>query len=93
MVRKDLVELAFLSPAGAYRTVRRLSTAKLSAGAVQSLRLLVDTSVVEIYVNGGEKTFTTRWYPEDISKLHVASTLDAEHRAWTMGSMTYGIRG
>lgn len=93
MVRHDMLELAFLSPAGAYRTVRRLSTSKLSAGSVQSLRLLVDTSVVEIYVNGGEKTLTTRWYPERIDQLRVSSTLPGEHRAWAMGAMTFGIRG
>ena len=89
MVSDGLLELAFLSPAGAYRTVRRLRVSDLSAGRVTDLRVLVDTSVVEIYVNGGEKTLTTRWYPERIDLLHVASTLPATHRAWTMRAATF----
>ena len=69
--------------------MRRLRVSDLSAGRVTDLRVLVDTSVVEIYVNGGEKTLTTRWYPERIDLLHVASTLPATHRAWTMRAATF----
>ena len=36
----DVLELAFLSPAGRFRTVSRLPLEKLSAGRVESLRVL-----------------------------------------------------
>ena len=44
---------------GAGRTVR---TAPV--GALRNLRILADTSALEIFVNDGETVLTTRWYPE-----------------------------
>ena len=92
MISGDLLELAFLSPAGAFRTVRRLRAQDLSAGAFRDLRVLVDTSVVEVYVNGGEATITTRWYPQDIDRLHLSSTLSGRHQAWGMESMCFEVQ-
>ena len=55
-----------------------------------SLRVLVDTSIVEIFVNDGEVTMTTRWYPQDTGKLRVTSTVPCEcATAWKMGSYTF----
>lgn len=85
----DMLELDFQSPAGRWRTNRRLPLSALSAGCVTDLRILVDTSVIEIYINGGEKTMTTRWYPLEINKLYVTSTLQAHYSAWEMG--TFGF--
>lgn len=89
IVLDDMVELDFQSPSGRWRTNRRLKLSDLSAGKVESLRIMVDTSVIEIYINGGEKTMTTRWYPLTIDNLHVTSTFDAHHRAWEMGGYTF----
>ena len=50
---------------------------------------MVDTSVVEIFVNGGEATMTTRWFPLDITKLAVTSTLKGEHHAWQQHGWTF----
>jgi len=75
-------ELVFHSHAGRFRSVRRLPFTALSAGKVESLRIMVDTSCVEIFVNGGEATMTTRWFPLDIKNLAVTSTLQGEHHAW-----------
>ncbi|MDO4294111.1 MAG: glycoside hydrolase family 32 protein [Eubacteriales bacterium] len=41
---------------------RSLRRARLNR--LESVRILADTSLVEIYVNGGELVFTTRYYPE-----------------------------
>ena len=46
----------------------------------------MDTSIVEIYVNGGEVTMTTRWYPESVDELRVSSSLKGRHQGWEMGS-------
>lgn len=90
MVHGDTCELAFLSPAGRFRSVRRLPLAALSAGRVESIRAVIDTSVIECFVNGGEVTLTTRWFPLDIDSLSVTSTFAARStRAWEMGSFTF----
>ena len=90
MVHGDTCELAFLSHAGRFRSVRRLPLSKLSAGRVESIRAIIDTSVVEFYINGGEVTLSTRWFPLDIEQLAVTSTFAAEStRAWNMGSFTF----
>ena len=91
LVCDQMLELCFHGAAGAHRGVRRLLASTLSAGRVESLRMLVDTSIVEVFVNGGEVTLTTRWYPQDVSELCVTSTLPGEHRAWEMGC--YGFAG
>ena len=38
--------------------------AHIPSGKVEALRILADTTAVEIYVNGGEVVFSTRYYPE-----------------------------
>ena len=82
-------ELVFHSHAGRYRSVRRLLLSNLTAGKVESLRIMVDTSVVEIFVNGGEAAMTTRWFPLDITKLAVTSTLKGDHHAWNQHGFTF----
>ena len=84
VINDDDAELVFHSHAGRYRSVRRLPLSRLSAGSVKSLRVMVDTSVVEIFVNGGEVTMTTRWFPLDIKNLAVTSTIQGAHRAWSL---------
>lgn len=60
-------ELKFLSDAGCGRTLRsaRMRTAD---PALRTLRVLRDTSLLEIYVNDGELVFTTRWYPKSVQE-------------------------
>lgn len=36
--------------------------------ALRTLRVLRDTSLLEIYVNDGELVFTTRWYPKSVQE-------------------------
>jgi beta-fructofuranosidase len=86
----DMIELAFHGIAGGYRTVRRLPVAELSAGKLEDVRMVVDTSAIEIYINGGEKTMTTRWWPQEITNLSVTSTFNAEETyAYEMGRFTF----
>ena len=82
-------ELVFHSHAGRFRSVRRLPLTALSAGKIESLRIMVDTSCVEIFVNGGEATMTTRWFPLDIKNLAVTSTIEGEHHAWNQHGWTF----
>ena len=93
LLHGDMLELDFQSPSGRWRTNRRLPLSALSAGRVTDLRILVDTSVIEIYVNGGEKTMTTRWYPLEVTDLHVTSDLQALHGAWEMGAFVFNNVG
>lgn len=55
------ISLALSEKAGAGRKVRK---AHIPSGKVEALRILADTTAVEIYVNGGEIVFSTRYYPE-----------------------------
>ena len=55
------VILTLSETAGAGRKERK---AHVPSGKLESLRILADTTAVEIYVNGGEVVFATRYYPE-----------------------------
>ncbi len=52
-------QIEFHGAAGAGRAVRKAKTDSL-----KSLRILADTSAVEIYLNDGETVFSTRYYPD-----------------------------
>ena len=54
---KEVIRLFFTNDCGSGRTERK---AKLSS--LKSIRILVDTSLMEIYINEGELVFTTRYY-------------------------------
>ena len=47
---------------------RRQRNAILPSGSLKELRMLVDTTAVEIYLNHGEIVFSTRYYPEKMSQ-------------------------
>ena len=53
--------LTLSEKAGAGRKVRK---AHVPSGVIESIRVLADTTAVEIYVNGGEVVFSSRYYPE-----------------------------
>lgn len=64
-------KLWFSDNTGCGRTER-----KAKAERVKNLRIWVDTSSVEIFVNEGEKVFTTRFYP-DSDKIALAMHADS----------------
>lgn len=53
----ETAELKFLDNSGSGRTVRRGKLEELF-----ELKIMMDTSMLELYINGGEMVFTTRWF-------------------------------
>lgn len=71
----ELLSVAFAGDAGAGRT-RRVAR----MGEVSDLRILVDTSAVEVFANGGATVFATRWYPSpERDGMTVSLTGTQEH--------------
>lgn len=67
------------SPAAAGRTER-----SCAMDAVRNLRILVDSSCLEIFLNEGEQVFTTRWFPTE-ETFTVRTDADCEIiQAWHM---------
>lgn len=65
------------------RTIRRAYVTDL-----REVRILVDTSIVEIYLNHGEAVFTTRWYPKQKSvKITVQGESISEYLLWELAEM------
>ena len=64
---------------------RRLRQARVEG--LRELRILADTSALEIYLNGGETVFTTRWYPGQENLRRLLLETEAEGCLWEMDSM------
>lgn len=75
---EGLCRLEFLSAAGAGRGRRVLRLA-----ALRALRLIADSSLLELYLNGGEKVMTSRYYPERRGQTLRLSGVAAA-RGWTL---------
>ena len=74
------VRLEFLDErVGAGRTVR-----ETACDEVRDLRVLVDDSAVEVFVNDGALAFATRWFPRSPS-LEIALGGTAPATVWEMG--------
>lgn len=54
------VTLILSEHAGAGRRIRK---AQIPSGKLEEIRILADTTAVEIYINHGEVVFSTRYYP------------------------------
>lgn len=52
--------------------------------AVRDLRVLVDSSAVEVFVNGGELALATRWFPRS-ERLTLVQRGQALLHIWEMG--------
>ena len=85
----DVLEISFADG----RLTVRFADDEVAAGRPQRqvpidtlsrLRVVVDTSAVEIYANGGAEVFSTRWFPTG-EKLTVRSTFEAaQAQAWPL---------
>ena len=85
----DVLEISFADG----RLTVRFANDEVAAGRPQrqvpidtlsDLRVVVDTSAVEIYANGGAEVFSTRWFPTG-EKLTVCSTFEAaQAQAWPL---------
>lgn len=60
-------------------------TRRADIGQVRSLRVLADSSSLELFVNGGEAVLTARYYPEPQSRGIEFSGMEPE--IWTMNEM------
>ena len=69
-----------LAQGGAGRTVRYADV-----DAVKSLRVLADTSSLEIFINGGQQMMTTRYYPAPEACGIVLDGAEAD--IWAMGAL------
>lgn len=67
------ITLTFLNDTGAGRTCRRARLPKGQKG-IKELRILKDTSMLEIYINHGELVFTTKYFPPDVTKTDLSLT-------------------
>lgn len=56
---KEIAEIGFSEIAGAGRNKRKAKVSELN-----NIRILADTSAVELYLNDGEIVFSTRYYPD-----------------------------
>lgn len=61
--------LAIDPSAGFWRTVRTIAVPEL-----HSLRLLVDESALELFVNSGERVMASRFFPKSLSSLRLEGT-------------------
>lgn len=80
------VSLRLSEIAGAGRIVRN---AEIPSGKLTDIRVLVDTTAVEIYLNGGEVVFSTRYYPAE-QKHKVKICADKMHgKIYKLNKMTF----
>lgn len=77
--KNGMMELSFQGDSGAGRTVRRGRLTEL-----REIRVLCDTSAVEIYVNRGEAVFTTRYYPPAQNMALALRGCSGENILWNM---------
>lgn len=78
---KDQVSVKLSKDAGAGRDVRN---AVLPSGALKKLRILADTTAVEIYLNDGEVVFSIRYYPENEKQLLRVDAEEVSGRVYQM---------
>lgn len=81
--RDGVFTLEFIGRAGAGRSVRKVKVDQLS-----EVRILIDTSVLEIYLNHGEAVLTTRYYLKDNRILLKTENTVSTNTIWRMKSMT-----
>lgn len=70
--------------AGAGRTKRN---AVIPSGKLEEIRILADTTAVEVYLNHGEVVFSTRFYPDDQPLLIEAEADQVEGRLFRLNRM------
>jgi beta-fructofuranosidase len=91
--RDNLITLTFLNDTGSGRTCRRARLPE-SEELVKTLRILKDTSLLEIYVNDGELVFTTKYFPEDTKRTALTVTGDVKSRKiWELRRMEVKMDG
>lgn len=75
----NMARLGFVGEMGRGRKLRQAKTEKMF-----HLRVLVDTSLMEIYINHGEIVFTTRYYPKQKESTWIIKQGGAENRLYLL---------
>ena len=74
-----MMEIRFNGKIGAGRTVRRAKVKEL-----EQIQILADTSILEVFVNGGETVFTTRYFPENSSRTIECKAVKGNCSLWLL---------
>lgn len=72
----------FLNRTGAGRTVRRAEI-----NSLEDIRIIMDTSAIEVYVNQGSTVFTSRYYPASGESRVVIDCEKSRIRLWDLESV------
>ena len=77
------MHLAFLNETGEGRQSRYVKIPEVS-----SVRILMDVSVMEVYVNEGEVVMTARYYPKDTGEIRMKTKgFIKKNEIWDMGTL------
>lgn len=79
-----VLSLAFTGTSGCGRHIRRAEVAR-----IHDLRILADTSIMEIFINHGEIVMTTRYYMESAKRSIYTENLDGQITVWEMTGYQY----
>lgn len=77
----SIFSIEFKNEIGTGRTTRRAKLKK-----VDKIQIFVDKSCIEIFLNDGEKVFTTRFYPKEYT-LEIISKKDINLELWNLAPM------
>ena len=77
----SVLKMEFKNEIGAGRKIRKAKIENLD-----KIRMLVDKSSIEMFVNDGEMVFTTRFYPEEYT-LEIISDKNIKSKLWNLKSM------
>lgn len=72
-------ELKFLDRSGEGRDSR-----KVRLDGLKNIRMFVDTSSIEVFLNDGEEVFTTRYYPENQETEIAVRTAEGLGKIWKL---------
>lgn len=80
--QEEVFSMEFINNMGAGRTLRKTKIEKLKA-----IQMFVDTSSIEIFINQGEKVFTTRYYNAlNENSIEIVSNTE-KVKIWRLKSM------
>ncbi len=79
---EGIFNLRFLNDSGCGRKERKAKIENL-----RNIRILKDVSMLEIYINGGEYVFTTRYFPKDTMHTILRIKGCSETTLWKMKQM------
>ena len=78
---EGMLRMTFINEAAALGRTERV----MPLSALRELRVLVDGSTVEVYVNHGKAVLSTRWFPTADTLLVTLHAACESARSWEMG--------